>query len=176
MVRYDRYLRYVLVHKWFVMIECFKRGLFWRGLVHDLSKLRPSELFPYARHFYGGEPQVRDRTGYYKPTDTGDPAFDAAWFWHQKRNDHHWQWWTMPDEPPRHWSRTAPGQAPSKVFPMSAAARAEMLCDWKGAGRAQGTPDVGAWYRVNVGKMLLHPETSRWIEAELARDRAEEEE
>ena len=38
MTRYDRYLWYVIRHKWFVGVECVKRGLWWRGLVHDLSK------------------------------------------------------------------------------------------------------------------------------------------
>ena len=47
MAKFFRYLSYVIRHRWFVMIECFKRGLIWRGLTHDLSKFHPSEFFPY---------------------------------------------------------------------------------------------------------------------------------
>jgi len=156
-----RYLRYVVRHKWFVLVECWRRGLIWRGLVHDWHKLLPSEWVPYARFFYG-KPR-RDTTGYYKPTDTGDAAFDFAWLLHQKRGDHHWQWWMLPED-----------EGGVKVLPMSSAARLEMVCDWMGAGRAQGfvgkdgLPEVATWYARNKAKMQLHAETRAWVEAQLA--------
>lgn len=154
---YLRYLRYVLRHKWFVFVECARVGLLWRGLCHDLSKFRPSEFLPYARFFYGPKAQPRrDSTGYYKPTDTGDAAFDFAWLLHQKRNDHHWQWWVLPLD-----------DGGEKVLPMSDAARREMLCDWRGAGRALGTPDTRRWYEANKTKMRLDSATRAWIEANL---------
>ena len=79
MMVYFKYLSYVLRHRWFVFIECCKLGIPWRGLVHDLSKFIPSEFIPYARYFYGREDTIRrDKTGYYKPTDTGDKAFDLS--------------------------------------------------------------------------------------------------
>ena len=156
MHKYLTYLNYVTRHKWFVFLECCKKGLVWRGLVHDLSKLRPSEFFPYANHFAGGIKQGRDKTGYYKPTDTGDPAFDFAWLLHQKRNDHHWQWWVLPED-----------DGGEVVVEMSPDAVKEMLCDWRGAGRAQGTPDTQKWYRTNKSKMRLGPITRAWIEHEL---------
>lgn len=31
-------------HKWLVMKHCFRLGLYWRGLTHDLSKYMPSEF------------------------------------------------------------------------------------------------------------------------------------
>jgi len=65
--KYKQYLSYLIRHKWFVMLECFKEGLYWQGIIHDLSKFLPSKLFPYANFFYNKK--VRDKTGYYKPTD-----------------------------------------------------------------------------------------------------------
>ena len=155
---YLKYLWYMIKHRWFVMIECFKVGLIWRGLVHDLDKFRPDEFFPYARYF---AKKVRDKNGYYKPTNTGDLDFDYAWFLHVKRNDHHWQWWIMPDD--------AEG---SIIFSMSYPAIAEMICDWVGAGKAQGhfspKADVYAktrkWYGINKDKMQLEPVTRSIIE------------
>lgn len=44
----------------------------------------------------------------------------------------------------------------------------EMLCDWRGAGKAQGRPNTWEWYEANKRNMRLHPETRAWIEAELA--------
>lgn len=98
MIKHLKYLKYVLRHKWFVFLACLDYGLIWRGIKHDWHKFLPSEWFPYVNFFYGktGKPiQRRDSTGYYKPTDTGDAQFDFAWFLHQKRADHHWQWWVL---------------------------------------------------------------------------------
>ena len=33
-----KHLRKILIHKYWVCLYCFKCGLYWRGLVHDLSK------------------------------------------------------------------------------------------------------------------------------------------
>ena len=99
MRRYTSYFWYVVRHKWFVALECWKRGLFWRGLVHDWHKFLPSEFVPYARFFHesDGSPKVRrDSTGYYKPESTGDYSFDWAWFLHTRRSKHHWQGWVLP--------------------------------------------------------------------------------
>ena len=167
------YLAYVVRHKWYVSVECFKAGILWRGLMHDMSKFRPSEFFPYARYFYnrdGTRRDRRDKSGYYKPTDSGDQAFDHAWFLHQKRNQHHWQWWIFPDDGPG-YSPWKPGEDTVyklKILPMSAAARKEMQCDWVGAGKAQGSLGVKDWYAKNRDKIILHPDTRKavdqWLE------------
>ncbi len=156
MIKHFKYLSYVLRHKWFVFIECYKMGMLWLGIIHDWSKFLPSEWFPYVEHFHGkgeGIKTGRDETGYYKPTDTGDKAFDFAWLLHQKRNRHHWQWWILPED-----------DGGEIVMEMPVEYRLEMLCDWFGAGRAQGTPDVTAWYNKNKDKMRLHPNTRQSIE------------
>jgi hypothetical protein len=157
------YLKYVLRHKFFVMQACFREGLLIRGITHDASKFLPSEWFPYTDFFYGKKAKkVRDETGYYKPTDTGDQRFDFAWLLHQKRNDHHWQWWVLPED-----------EGGQKVIEMSDAARKEMVADWFGASRAQGhgglhgPKGVKAWYKKHKGKMLLHDETRKWVERRL---------
>ena len=168
MKEYLKYFRYVVKHKWFVMIECFKVRLYWRGLVHDLSKLSPSEFLPYAKFFYGKKgsdiKKGRNKTGYYKPTDTGDKNFDFAWLLHQKRNRHHWQWWILPED-----------EGGVKVLPMEESYLTEMICDWIGAGKAQGhfSPkndrffETRKWYQQNGSKMQLHNDTRKEIEKRL---------
>jgi len=98
------YLKYVLKHKWYVFLECCKLGIPWLGVIHDWSKFRPSEWFPYARYFYnpdGTRRQVRDGDGNF----VQDATFDFAWFLHQKRNKHHWQWWILrEDNPGERWT------------------------------------------------------------------------
>lgn len=153
-MKHLHYLSYVLRHKWFVFVEACKLGIPWLGILHDLSKFRPDEWGPYAEFFYGKTARAhRDVTGYYKPTDTGDNAFDFAWLLHQKRNRHHWQWWILPED-----------NGGIKVLEMPVRYRKEMLADWRGAGRAQGTPDTKLWYQASQGKMQLAPETRQWTE------------
>lgn len=159
---YLKYFWYIVKHKWFVMIECFRVGLFWRGLVHDLSKLFPSEFFPYANYFYGKkEKEHKLESGYYKPATTEDRIFDFAWLLHQKRNRHHWQWWILPED-----------EGGVKVLSIEEPYLTEMVCDWVGAEKAQGRfplrndrySETRKWYQENGKKMQLSEETRREIE------------
>ena len=159
-MKYIKYLKYLIVHRWYVMVECFKRGLFWRGLVHDISKFRLDELIPYANYFYSTNP--RDKTGYYKPTNTGNDAFDFAWLLHQKRNRHHWQWWILPED-----------NGGEIVLEIKYPYNIEMICDWVGAGKAQGhhSPkndpyqETRKWWSNNKDKMRFHRNTLLFIES-----------
>lgn len=158
-MKYIKYINYVIRHKWYVMLECFKYGCYFQGVVHDMSKFLPSEFFPYTEHFYGkgiGMNEGRDETGYYKPTDTGDKAFDFAWLLHQKRNRHHWQWWVLPED-----------DGGVKVLEMPLKYRQEMVADWRGAGKALGTPDTLKWYNKNRSRMVFGVITRNWVESEL---------
>lgn len=167
MSKYLKYLSYLLRHKWYVTIECFKIGLFWRGLIHDMSKFLPDEFMPYAKYFYSKGNDIkrgRNSSGYYKPTDTGDKDFDFAWLLHQKRNRHHWQWWILPED-----------EGGVKVLEMIPIYRREMFCDWIGAGKAQGKfspkenplQETRKWWNENNHKMQLHPTTRQIIETSL---------
>jgi hypothetical protein len=162
LTKHLKYLSYVLRHKWFVFVEACRLGIPWRGLVHDLSKFRPSEWMPYARYFYGDYPEFKTMPTGLKWQYTGqtkedvDREFDAAWLRHQHRNPHHWQYWVLRED-----------DGGTRNLPMPDAYRREMLADWRGAGRALGKPDTQAWYERNKDKMLLHPETRAWIEEQL---------
>lgn len=159
-MKYLQYLSYILRHKWFVFIECCKFEMVWLGIIHDWSKFLPSEFIPYTKHFYGDKEsnikKGRDETGYYKAGDTGDDVFDFAWLLHQKRNKHHWQWWILPED-----------DGGIKIFSIPEKYRQEMLADWRGAGKAQGTPNTKLWYKKNGGKMQLSPRTRYWIEGRI---------
>jgi hypothetical protein len=56
------------------------------------------------------------------------------------------------------------GEKVCKTFNMSLNRAKEMVADWRGAGRAQGTPDVGGWYRANREKLGLAPATRAYVE------------
>jgi len=157
-----QYLWYILRHKWFVFLESCKLGIPWLGLVHDLSKFRLDEWIPYVHYFYGNYPEWKtmspgDKSYYHGPTkESIEREFDFAWLLHQKRNRHHWQFWILPED-----------DGGVKILPMPDRYRREMLADWRGAGRAQGTPDTLAWYTKHRNVLQLHPETRQWIEEQL---------
>lgn len=153
MRRHFAYLKYVLRHRWYVMLACFRYGLWWRGIKHDWSKFMPCEWTPYADSFYNRDGTKRD----WKSRDAFDKVeFDAAWNHHQKVNDHHWQFYcliTDADEP-----RYRP-------LPMPDVCIREMVADWASAGFViTGRWEVVEWYERNKEKMLLHPSTRLTVE------------
>lgn len=158
MKQYYSYLQYVIRHKYYVMKACFEYGLPLRGILHDMSKFSLKEFIPYANYFYnkdGSKKELkRDSTGYYKPYDTGDLKFDTAWLVHQNRNPHHWQYWLL--------KKDDGGDA---VLEMPVKYINEMLCDWIGAGAAQGyKTNTYKWYEANKNKMIFGKKTREIIE------------
>jgi len=160
--KYLLYLKYLIKHKWFVLLECFKLGVYWRGIAHDFSKFRPSEFFPYANFFYGNYPEelnIFEKTYFYNfPTkQIIKRHFNVAWNHHQKRNKHHWQYWLLKNDDGEQF----PVGMPEKYLK-------EMLADWRGAGRAiHGKDETKSWYLKNRDKIILNLNNRCWIESEL---------
>jgi len=157
-----KYLKYVVIHKYHVFVECAKQGIPLQGVFHDWHKFLPSEFIPYYRHFHGDIKRGRDESGYYKATDSGDFNFDYAWLLHISRSRHHWQFWILPCDEDSTGSPTA-----MKVYEMPLKYRKEMLADWIGAGKAQGTKGVQFWWEKNKHKMIFGPQTRAWLQHEV---------
>lgn len=149
MKRHWAYFKYVIRHKWFVVLAGWKlRASPWRILVHDLSKFLPSEWVAYARTFYA--PNGRKQ---YQPGE----AFDRAWLAHQHRNKHHWQYWMLKED-----------SGAVKLLDMPGVYIDEMIADWAGAGRAiSGRWEVAEWYARNQEKILLSDVTRAQVELTL---------
>ncbi|MDP2167954.1 MAG: DUF5662 family protein [Thermodesulfovibrionales bacterium] len=140
---YLKYFVYVVRHKLWVLIECWKVGLFWQGITHDLSKFLPSEFFPYARYFYGFKiVAVKTKND-----------FNRAWGFHQERNPHHWEYWT---------GQNVDGGA---TLEMHHKYIKEMIADWRGAGMAiHGKDDSLEFYMKNKKRIILGDLTRRHVE------------
>jgi len=150
-----KYARYLARHKWFVLLAGLRYGApLWRLLVHDASKVRPSEWFPYVAYFYGPEPTGAPRGQHDRPNRAANAAhekrerqaaFDRAWLAHQHRNPHHFQ---------HHILRGDDGT--TVALPMPEPLVREMVADWAGAGRAiTGKWDVETWYEANYDRIVL---------------------
>ena len=151
-----QYAKYIARHKWFVFIECCKQGIPIQGILHDMSKFLPSEWFPYLNFFYGKKDK-NNSVGYSRYNDPDvDPVFDRAWLKHIHRNPHHWQNWVLRED-----------SGDVKCLEMPTNYAIEMVCDWKGAGIAQGHGKPGElreWYKENRSNMQLHPKTKHFVE------------
>lgn len=153
LVAHLKYARYVFWHKWYVGKACWKRGLICQGIVHDWSKLTPSEWFPYVNRFYLSDYNHQKEGYFHEPNGC---AFDYAWLYHQRRNPHHWQYWVLVQD-----------EEPTIVLDMPYKYLLEMVCDWYGAGMAQGKPDIKAWYLKNKDRIKLSDKTRFLVEREL---------
>jgi hypothetical protein len=140
------YLGYLDRHRKFVREAAQELGVSDRGVKHDLSKYEPDEFKAYAEYFYG---EWRDRNLNPVPAHIQD-GFDYAWLLHQKRNDHHWQYWVLRED-----------SGAAKPLAMPELAVREMVADWVGAGRAIHGMQSNAldWYNKNKDKMVLHSDT-----------------
>ena len=73
-------------HRWLVRSGCFKVGLIWQGLTHDLSKYAPAEFWVGARYYQGTRsPNAAERE---------EKGYSEAWMHHKGRNRHHYEYWT----------------------------------------------------------------------------------
>lgn len=166
------YLRYLHRHK----LAVYRAGrLLGVGrmqlLVHDLSKFRPDEFFPYAESFYGGPHRPWSEVSGYAKREHFDwawatskegvrEAFDRAWLLHQHRNAHHWQ---------SHVLRNDNGTTVALEMPHHY--MLEMVADWCGAGMAinghgldAARAETRAWYEKNRDRMLLGTWTRSHVE------------
>lgn len=151
-MRYFNYLKYVLKHKYYVLIAGRLLGVSLPRLIfHDWDKFLPFMWWAYANAFY-----KPDGSKKYDP----NPNFALAWNRHQKRNRHHWQYWLIT------WDigKTEP-------LPMPIVDIVEMVADWWGAGWAITGNKWGvlSWYENNRDKIIVHPDTLAAIDEQIGK-------
>jgi hypothetical protein len=154
MKKYFLHLKTILIHKWYVMIACWSCGLYWEGLIHDLSKFSPTEFLELGKYYKQGTSPVniaRSINGVSK-----------AWLHHKGHNKHHWQYWVdfLPNS--------------NKGVPMEMDEKSvlELICDWVGAGKAYSKNKwsevilLDYWNKYNE-EFLLHEQTRQNIKSKI---------
>lgn len=110
------HLNKILLHKRWVMHFCFSCGLYWQGIIHDLSKFSPVEFLESVKYYNGTKSPIdvcKQKNGY-----------SMAWFHHRGRNKHHYEYWTD-----NYDNGTIAIKMPYKYA-------LEMVCDYLAAGVA----------------------------------------
>ena len=86
MIKAWRHFCTITRHRWLVRQGCFQVGLYWQGLLHDLSKYSPTEFCVGAKYYQGTRsPNAAERE---------QKGFSEAWMHHKGRNRHHYEYWS----------------------------------------------------------------------------------
>lgn len=139
-------------HRHTVARHCFRAGIFWQGLRHDLSKYAPVEFWQGVKYY----------AGTFSPNETERKlkGYSSAWLHHKGRNKHHFEYWTDYNPIER---RVMPVKMPVRYV-------AEMFCDRVAASKIyQGKNYTEShpydYFMRGKEKRFIHPETSALIES-----------
>lgn len=131
-----------MTHRKWVRHYCFKQGLFWQGLTHDLSKYSPTEFFESVKYYQGTS----------SPINACKKAngVSYAWMHHKGRNPHHYEYWQDNFD-----KGGQPVLMPYKYF-------VEEMCDFIGAARAYLGKDFSyvkelEWWQNKRKTCAMHP-------------------
>ena len=148
MMKAWQHFKTITTHKMWVMRYCFKIGLYWQGLTHDLSKYSPTEFLVGMKYYQG------DRSP--NNAEREDTGMSKSWMHHKGRNKHHFEYWN--DYNPKE-KRVMPVKMPARYL-------AEMFCDRLAASKVyagdQYQQDHSLRYFQNSNarkRGMLHPET-----------------
>lgn len=142
-------------HRRLVRENCFRVGLYYQGLTHDLSKYSPSEFLVGIKYYQG------DRSP--NNAEREDKGYSSAWLHHKGRNKHHYEYWI---DYSLHSINAAHGMMPC---PMPTRYIVEMLMDRIAAckvynGDSYTTASPLEYYNKGKEPAPLHPKTKAMLE------------
>lgn len=144
----------IMVHKACVAFFCFKAKLYWRGIVHDLSKFHPKEFLESIQYYDGN---VSPTVGAKK-----EKGWSEAWQHHKGSNPHHHEYWVDDVD------------YGMKMLRMPFDDVMELICDGLGACIAYNRKLTGLyqsewswWINGPMKKATMHPHTRMFIHAML---------
>ena len=159
-----QHFKTITKHRFLVLDGCFRVGLYWQGLTHDLSKYSPAEFFNGA-HYYQGtrSPNTAERE---------EKGYSEAWMHHKGRNRHHYEYWTDLNRQTRRY----------ESIPMPRKYLVEMVMDRRAAcmiyqGKNYKPASAFDYFNNSLEKELMHPQTRRELSFLLTmlRDKGEQE-
>ena len=136
-------------HKYYVGKYCFKMGMYWQGITHDLSKFSPIEFFESVEYYQG------DRSPIDKCKEVN--GCSKAWQHHKGRNPHHYEYWVD----------NLDNGGKALIMPKKYAK--ELIADYLGAGHAYFGKDFTYqkeydwWLNKRKHPLLMHPAIKDFI-------------
>lgn len=146
-----QHFKTITKHRFLVMEGCFRVGLYWQGLTHDLSKYSPTEFLTGAKFYQGNRsPNTAEREV---------KGYSEAWMHHKGRNRHHYEYWTdLSLETKKYES-----------FPMPRKYLVEMVMDRRAAcmtyqGKNYTAGAALKYLRNSIEKNRMHPQTRQELD------------
>lgn len=145
----------ITYHRKLVREGCFRVGLYWQGMTHDLSKYSPTEFWVGAKYFQGDRsPNNAEREA---------KGYSSSWLHHKGRNKHHFEYWI---------DYTAPGTSDKLLIGMKMPVRyvVEMFMDRIAACKVyqkESYTDASPWLYHQKSKRVqavMHPESLALLE------------
>ena len=146
-----RHFNTITKHRNRVIAHCFKAGIGWQGLFHDLSKYSPTEFFKGVRYYQGQRsPNEAERE---------DVGYSVAWMHHKGRNRHHFEYWVDVNPKTKLYE---PVEMPINFL-------IEMFCDRVAACKIYKGKDYKddaalLYYLRGNAKNIMHPNTAKELE------------
>jgi hypothetical protein len=145
-----KHLKTVHKHRKYVREACFKMGLVWQGLTHDLSKYSITELSMCKYYTGKGSPHqvAREKLGY-----------SPSWIHHYHVNKHHHMFWIDETET----GEIVPMKMPYKFV-------AESFADMLGASKAYNNKNwkpqmlLDYWEQKCLGKRIMHADSIQLLD------------
>ncbi len=149
-------------HRHTVLAHCFKAGIPFRGLLHDLSKYSPYEFIAGAKYYQGNRsPNERERELF---------GHSKSWMHHKGRNRHHFEY----------WNDVNPATKLYEPVKMPVVFLKEMFCDRVAASKIyQGDKYTNAhpfeYFSRGNARLYMHKETAKMLEKllEMLKDEGE---
>ena len=138
-------------HRHLVCLGCFRVGLYWQGLTHDLSKYSFTEFRQGVKYFQGDRsPNAAERA---------DKGYSEAWMHHKGRNRHHYEYWTDMNLTTRTY----------EAVPMPRKYLVEMVMDRRAAcmtyqGKDYRDDSALIYFEKSQERCLMHEDTRRQLQ------------
>ena len=137
-------------HKWLVLKGCFRVGLYWQGITHDLSKYSPTEFREGARFYQGTRsPNTAERE---------TKGYSEAWMHHKGRNRHHYEYWTDINRETREYSSV---EMPRRYLVEMVMDRRAACMVYQGDNYRDGS--ALAYFERSLERDRMHPNTSKQL-------------
>ena len=157
-----QHFKTITKHRLLVMEGCFKVGLYWQGLTHDLSKYSPTEFLIGAKYYQG----VRSPNN----AEREDKGYSEAWMHHKGRNRHHYEYWTDISSRTRQYESLP---MPRKYLVEMVMDRRAACMTYQGKDYTDGAPLK--YFRGSMERNRMHPQTQQELDflLEMLQDKGE---
>ncbi len=146
-----KHFKTITWHRWLVRQGCFRVGLYWQGLVHDLSKYSLTEFVAGAKYYQGvRSPNTAERE---------DKGYSEAWMHHKGRNRHHYEYWTDMNLQTRSYESVP---MPRKYLVEQVMDRRAACMVYQGENYHPGSELE--YYRKSRERTLMHPQNQQELE------------